>query len=175
MIPSHPHPSHPRKSRPQTVRLQDRLDARLAHSYRRDPAVPPFPDDKPVIVFDGVCVLCSGFARFVAGRDPARQFRFVAAQSPLGHALYTHFGLDPVNYETNLLLAEGRASGKIEAFVAIMRRLGGVWQLATLVGWLPIRLADPLYDRIAQNRYRLFGRRDSCIRPDASWLDRVIE
>lgn len=77
-------------------------------------------------MFDGVCVLCSGFARFVAARNPDGRFRFTAAQSPLGQALFRHFGLDPVNYETNLLIADGRAFAKMDAFVEIMRRLGGI-------------------------------------------------
>lgn len=156
-------------------RLNDRLAERPAYGYRDDPAVPAFPDDKAIIIFDGVCVLCSGFARFVARHDRGAKFRFVAAQSPLGAALYAHFGLDAVNYETNLLLAAGRASGKIDAFVGIMRRLGGGWRLAAIAGCLPDSLGEPLYDLIARNRYRLFGRRDACIRPDASWRDRVLE
>ena len=149
---------------------------RLApYSYRGDPAVPAFPDDRPVIVFDGVCALCSSFARFVAARDRDQNFRFIAAQSALGMALFRHYGLDPVNYETNLLIANGRVSAKMDAFGAIMTRLGGVWRLGIVLGWLPGRLSDRLYETIARNRYALFGRTEQCIRPDASWRDRVIE
>lgn len=152
-----------------------RLATLPAYSYRADPAVPPFADDKPVIVFDGVCVLCSSFARFVARHDRARVFRFTAAQSRLGQALFRHYGLDPVDFETNLLLAEGRAYGKLQAFAGIMRRLGGPWRLLALAGKVPPRLGDWLYDRIARNRYRLFGRTETCMMPDASWRDRVID
>ena len=156
-------------------RTSDRLDRLGAYSYRSDPAVPAFADDKAVIVFDGVCALCSGFVRFVAVRDHYRQFRFIAAQSPLGAALFRHYGLDPVNYETNLLIADGRVSAKMAAFAGIMSRLGGVWRLGTVMGWLPGRLSDRMYEAIARNRYRLFGKFDQCIRPDASWRNRVIE
>ena len=145
------------------------------YSYRADPDVPAFPDDKAVIVFDGVCVLCSAFARFVATRDTDRQFRFIAAQSPLGLSLYRHFGLDPVNYETNLLIANGRVSVKMAAVVGIVTALGGGWRLIGVFSWLPARLSDRMYEAIARNRYRLFGRQEQCIRPDASWSDRVIE
>ncbi len=154
--------------------IRERLAAQTRHGYRDDPAVPPFSDDKPIIVFDGECVLCSGFARFVARWDRLAIFRFIAAQSPLGQALYRHYGLDPVNYETNLLIADGRTFAKMEAFVGIMHRLGWPMRGAAIVGWLPYRLSDWLYDLIARNRYRLYGRRASCIVPDASWRDRLL-
>ena len=136
--------------------------------------MPPFPDDMPVIVFDGVCALCSGFVRFVAARDRAGQFRFIAAQSALGQALFRHYGLDPMDYETNLLIADGRAVGRMEAFAGVMSRLGGACSAATVVLLLPQPARDWLYERIARNRYRLFGRYDACVKPDPSWSDRVI-
>ena len=156
-------------------RMSERLQLIAPHSYRSDPAVPAFPDDKAVIVFDGVCGLCSGFVRFVAARDRPRQFRFIAAQSPLGQALFRHYGLDPVNYESNLLIADGRVTVKMDAVVGIASRLGGIWRLGKVFGYLPGRLADRMYEAIARNRYRWFGKFDQCIRPDASWRDRVIE
>ena len=156
-------------------RTSERLGRLAPYSYRGDPAVPAFPDDRPVIVFDGVCALCSGFVRFVAARDREQTFRFVAAQSALGMSLFRHYGLDPVNYETNLLIANGGVSAKMDAFCAIMTRLGGACRLGLVLGWLPGRLSDRLYETIARNRYALFGRTEQCIRPDASWRDRVIE
>ena len=137
--------------------------------------MPAFPDDKPIIVFDGVCVLCSGFVRFVVARDPDAKFRFVSAQSPLGQALFRHYDLDTDDFETNLLIADGRAFGKLDALTGILQRLGGVWRIATITSLLPRTLRDRLYDRIARNRYRIFGRTDSCIVPDASWRSRVLE
>jgi len=76
------------------------------YSYRDDAAVPHFPDDKPIIIFDGYCALCSGWATFVLRHDPEGKFRLLSAQSPLGHALYVHYGLDPQDYETNILISE---------------------------------------------------------------------
>ena len=151
------------------------LSAVPPYSYRGDPAVPPFPDDRPLIVFDEVCILCSGFARFVARRDPDGRFRFTMAGSQLGQSLFRHYGFDPVNYETNLLVVDGRAYGKLAAFAGIMTRLGGGWRLAGVVRVLPARFADWLYDRIAQNRYRLFGKSETCMVPEADWRNRVID
>ncbi len=151
-----------------------RLSDAAPYSYRADAAVPAFPDDRPLIVFDGVCVLCSGFARFIARRDRRKLFRFTAAQSPLGQALFRHYGLDAVNYETNLLVVDGRAFGKLQACSGIMQRLGGVWRLAGVVRALPAGLGNWAYDRVARNRYRLFGRTEDCVVPDANWRDRLI-
>ena len=94
--------------------------ARAAYSYRNDPAIPRFPDDRPIVVFDGYCALCTGFAQFVLRHDPAAKFRLLAAQSILGRALYEHYGLDPQDYETNILIADGIAWFKSEAARARM-------------------------------------------------------
>jgi predicted DCC family thiol-disulfide oxidoreductase YuxK len=69
--------------------------ARAAYSYRNDPGVPKFPDDRPIIVFDGYCVLCSGWVSFILRHDRRATYRLLPAQSPVGHALYVHYGLDP--------------------------------------------------------------------------------
>jgi predicted DCC family thiol-disulfide oxidoreductase YuxK len=66
--------------------------AREAFSYRNDPAVPAFPDDRPILIFDGNCVLCSSFAQFILRHDKAHRLRLMAAQTTLGAALYRHFG-----------------------------------------------------------------------------------
>jgi len=138
------------------------LDSFSPYSYRDDPSVPDFPDETPLIVFDGVCVLCNGFARFVAKRDPENRFRFAEAQSALGGALFRHYGLDDIDFETNLLIQDGRAYGRLEAFAHILGQLGGPWHAAKAVLALPRPARDWLYDRIAKNRYRIFGRYETC-------------
>jgi predicted DCC family thiol-disulfide oxidoreductase YuxK len=149
---------------------------RQAYSYRHDPAVPPFADDKPVIVFDGHCVLCSGFAQFVIRRDPQRRFRLLAAQSPLGTALYRHYGLDPVEYESNLLVADGRVWLKSEGSLRILGLLGRPWSWLAAAGrLLPLRLRDALYAIVARNRLRWFGRREICFLPAAADADRFLQ
>jgi predicted DCC family thiol-disulfide oxidoreductase YuxK len=147
---------------------------RAPFSYRGDPAVPPFPDDRPIIVFDGQCVLCSGFAQFILRHDKHHRFRLLAAQTPLGAALYRHFGLDPVDYETNILIEQGRAWLKSEGSIRIFVRLGFPWSL-TAVGWLvPLAVRDRLYEQVARNRYRWFGIRQTCYLPDPSEADRFL-
>ena len=144
------------------------------YSYRGDPAVPDFDDSHPLIVFDGVCVLCSGFARFVIRRDDAARFRFATAQSPLGQALYRHYGLDPTDYETNIVIADGVAWGELDAAATVFARLAWPWRWLRAMRWIPEPLAGWLYRRVARNRYRLFGRRETCLVPPPDWRERFL-
>lgn len=132
-------------------------------SYRRDPEVPAFPDDRPIIVFDGKCVLCSGFARFVIRHDRRRRFRLLPAQTPLGAAIYAHYGLHPTDYETNLLLEKGRVWLKSEGSIRMFERLGFPWSLAAVARVITRPVRDRMYDLIARNRLRWFGARKVCL------------
>jgi predicted DCC family thiol-disulfide oxidoreductase YuxK len=148
--------------------------SREPYSYRSDPRVPPFPDDRPIIIFDGLCVLCSGFAQFVLRRDRRRRFRLLPAQSPLGQALYRHYGLDPSDYETNILIEGGIAWFKSEGSIRMAEGLGFPWSLAAIFRVLPLRLRDALYGAVARNRLRWFGTRSACFRPDPRDADRFL-
>jgi predicted DCC family thiol-disulfide oxidoreductase YuxK len=148
---------------------------RDAYSYRQDQSEPGFPDDKPLIVFDGYCVLCSGWAKFVLRQDRAARYRLLAAQSALGHALYIHYGLDPEDYQTNILIADGVAWFKSEGSIKMAEGLGLPWSLAAGFRILPLRIRDYLYDLVALNRLRLFGRRETCYLSAINFEDRFIE
>jgi predicted DCC family thiol-disulfide oxidoreductase YuxK len=144
------------------------------YSYRRDPLVPPFPDDRPIFIFDGHCVFCSRWVELVLRYDHAGRYRLVSAQSALGRALYVHYGLDPENLETNVLLIEGVALTKAQGSIRLAMGLGFPWPLAGILRVLPRRLADALYDCVARNRFRIFGRRETCYVPSAADRDRFI-
>lgn len=143
-------------------------------SYRLDPAVPPFADDKPIIIFDGYCALCSGWAAFVLRHDQAGAYRLLSAQSPLGHALYVHYGLNPQDYETNILIADGVATFKSESSIRMLEGLGFPWRLAAAFRILPRALRDRMYETVARNRIKWFGARETCYLPDAKFADRFI-
>ena len=145
-----------------------------AYSYRDDPAVPRFADDRPVIIFDGECVLCSGSAQFVLRHDKRRIYRFLAAQTPLGRALYAHYGLDKGDYETMILIADGIATFKSEAVIRIGEGLGLPWSLAAVCRIIPRSWRDRLYGVLARNRLRILGRRDSCYMPSPGDADRFL-
>jgi predicted DCC family thiol-disulfide oxidoreductase YuxK len=147
---------------------------REPYSYRRDPAVPEFPDDRPIVIFDGYCAMCSGFARFLLRHDSRGLFRLVPAQSALGRALYVHYGRDPVDYETNILLADGVAWFKAEGSIRMAEQLGLPWRLAAVFRLLPCSWREALYDTVARNRLRIFGKRDVCYVSDPHYADRFL-
>ena len=147
---------------------------RQPYSYRRDPAVPAFPDDRPIIVFDGYCALCSGWAQFVLEHDRHGTYRLLPAQSPLGRALYIHYGLHPEDYETNILIADGVAWFKSEGSIRMAEGLGFPWRLAAVFRILPPAWRDRLYQTVARNRLRWFGKRATCYLPDPRFADRFI-
>ena len=149
--------------------------AREAFSYRSDPAVPSFPDDRPILIFDGNCLLCSSFVQFILRTDRERRFRLLAAQTPIGAALYRHLGLNPTDYETNILLEDGRAWLKSEGSLRVFERLGFPWSLMSVGRLLPRSVRDRLYEIVARNRLRWFGVRQSCYLPDPAHADRFIE
>ena len=160
---------------PAATSISARLAAAPPYSYRADPAVPKFDDSRPLIIYDGVCVLCSRGMHAIAKRDTVARIRFTSAQSPLGQALFVHYGLDPVVFETALLLSEGRAFGKLDMSFEVGRWLGGSWRLFDIFRPLPRAAQDRAYDLIAKNRYRLFGRTATCQLPDPAWRARVID
>ena len=126
-----------------------------------------------LIVFDGDCIFCSGFARFMARYDRQDRFRFVIAQSVMGRSLYEQHGLDPDEMQTNIIIIDGVAHVKMAAFAAAMRTLGWPWRALAVAGFLPQPFADWCYDRIARNRY-VFGWR-TCHLPSAALRGRLID
>ncbi|KRD64225.1 thiol-disulfide oxidoreductase DCC family protein [Ensifer sp. ENS10] len=147
---------------------------RVAYSYRSDAAVPAFADDNPVIVFDGECIFCSGWVRFLLRHDRRAQYRYLTAQSPLGQALYRHYGLDASSFESNILIEDGVARFKSDGSMRTLARLGLPWSLVNVCRILPAALRDPLYDLVARNRYRIAGRRQSCMVPTPEERGRFI-
>lgn len=130
--------------------------------------------DGPLIVFDGVCVLCSGFARTVVRLDRAGKFRFATAQSSLGEALFRKHGLRTDSYETNLVIIDDVAYQRLDSFIAVMDALGWPWRAAKILKLMPRPLRDGLYGLIARNRYALFGKKDNCDIPSAALRSRII-
>jgi predicted DCC family thiol-disulfide oxidoreductase YuxK len=145
------------------------------YSYRTDPAVPDFPDDRPIIIFDGDCVLCSGFARFVLEHDKKKAFRLLPAQTPLGAALYRHYELPPDDYETNVLIEDGRAFFKADGSSRMAVHLGFPWSMAAVLRIFPKTLRDGLYNLVARNRFNWFGRRADCLMSIAGYEDRFLK
>ena len=148
---------------------------RNPYSYRDDPAVPTILDDKPIIIFDGHCILCSNWAQFVIRHDKAARFKLLAAQTPLGEALYNHYGLRTDDYETNILIANGVAQFKTDGIIAMLTILGWPWSLAVALRILPGFARDWVYGLLARNRLRIFGRSETCFAPTPEIRERFLQ
>lgn len=129
---------------------------------------------RDLIVFDGECVLCSGFFRFMAHRDGEKRFAFAMAQSELGQACYLSLGLPLDDFQTNLVVKDGWVHTDLDAFAAAMSALGWPWKGLRACAWLPRFIKRPLYRLIAKNRYKIFGRYDVCMVPDQALRDRFM-
>src|SRR6266404_4271668 len=112
-----------------------------------------------LILFDGVCVLCSRGCRFVSKRDRRGYFRFVPIQLAEGRPLAEQLGIDPDHPDSFAFLANGRAYVKSEAVLRIARELPR-WQWTWIFQFIPRVIRDAIYDLVARNRYRWFGRHD---------------
>lgn len=130
---------------------------------------------RDLIVFDGECVLCSGFFRFMLARDRAQRFSFATAQSGLGGDLYRALGLSAEDFETNIVITDGRIWRKMDAFAAAMSALGWPWRALTLIRFLPQVFKTAIYDRIARNRYRIFGKYETCMIPTEQTRARFLD
>ncbi|WP_226481540.1 thiol-disulfide oxidoreductase DCC family protein [Natrinema amylolyticum] len=123
--------------------------------------------DGPIILFDGVCNLCSGFVQFVLPRDTEGQFRFASLQSDVGNELLAEHGLPTDELESVVLIEGEDCYVKSAAVIRIAERLGGVYRLLGPFRFLPRRLRDGVYDFVADRRYRWFGKKDQCAMPPA--------
>lgn len=122
----------------------------------------------PILFFDGVCGLCDRLVQFVLRRDRRARFRFAALQSELAVATLRRFGKDAADLDTvYVLTGDGRLLQKARAIFFVLGQLGLPWSLVAVFGILPTAVVDWFYDRVARNRYRIWGKRDSCRVPSA--------
>jgi predicted DCC family thiol-disulfide oxidoreductase YuxK len=129
-----------------------------------------------VIIFDGVCTLCSGVVQFIIKRDPHAVFRFAALQSDAGSRLLRQHGLDPAEATSMLLVKDGKAYLKSDAVQQIARVLPWPWKAGCVVlALIPRSVRNWAYDFIARNRYRWFGKKERCTLPSAEIRARFLE
>jgi predicted DCC family thiol-disulfide oxidoreductase YuxK len=142
--------------------------------------VAPAVTDAPIILYDGVCGLCSRLCQFVLARDSAGRFRFATLQGAVAAEILARHGRDPRDLDTlYLVLAPGqpgeRLLRKSDAALWIVRQLGGPWRLSGALRIVPRAIRDLGYDLVARTRYRLFGRFDTCQLPDPRHRARFLD
>lgn len=130
--------------------------------------------EQPILLFDGVCNLCNASVQWVLLRDRKARFRFAALQSDLGQKLLLQHGLSAENLDTVVLVIGEQIFLRSDAPLEIVRRLGGLWPLLYGFKILPKALRDAMYNFVAKNRYRWFGRQESCMLPRPEWKGRFL-
>ena len=142
--------------------------------------VPRATDASHLILYDGVCGLCDRLVRFVLERDRRCVFNFASLQSDTGRNLVERFGANPDEVSSFFVVADyrgdpGRMFSKSRAAMFVARELGWPWKAAAVMGVLPAAIRDRVYDLIARNRYRIFGRVEQCQFPRPEFRRRFID
>lgn len=122
-------------------------------------------EDKYIILFDGVCNFCDSSINFVMDRDVKDRFVFAPLQEPSGQKLLRQFNLPTEELESVVLIKKGKVYRKSSAALEIAKELKGFWPLMYVFKIVPAFIRDAVYDTIAKNRYKWFGRMDACRLP----------
>jgi len=128
-----------------------------------------------VILFDGVCNMCNTFVQFVIKRDKKKQFQFASLQSNYGSELLKRFGLQGKGFDTVLLYSDKNILTRSDATITILSSLGGIWKAAIIFKFLPGFIRNGLYNFMAKRRYKLFGKRDTCMVPTEDIKSRFLD
>jgi len=147
----------------------------LSRPERPRPAAPALDADSAIVVFDGVCLLCSRWVRFLLRFDRRGRYRYASVQSASGRALLRDNGLDPDDPLSFLLLTPQRAWTESDAAIGVIAGLGGAWRGVAVLRLLPRRWRDAGYRLLARNRYRWFGTSTQCFLPDPEQRSRFLE
>lgn len=157
-------------------------EQRKAHAKRRrdsgrigvDPTLTGLSRGHPVMVYDGACNFCHGWVRFALKRDREDRLRFLAAQSPLGQEFLKRNRLPAESFDSFYLVEDAVILHKSLGFLHLVQYLSWPWPWLGVFSLLPVRPLDRLYDWIAQNRYRWFGRRELCLVADQARAERFL-
>ena len=124
------------------------------------------PKDKKIILFDGICNLCNSSVQYVIEHDKKDIFRFVSLQSELGQKIVKHIGINPIHIDSIVLYEPGISYYyKSTAALEIAKGLSGVFTLAAFFVILPTGVRDFVYDYVAKNRYKWYGKKENCMIP----------
>jgi predicted DCC family thiol-disulfide oxidoreductase YuxK len=127
-----------------------------------------------IVIFDGVCNFCNWAVNFIIKRDPEAKFVFTPMQSELAKDLMLKYQIDNVGVDTFLLIKDGRCFIFSSAALEITKDLSGVWYLFLVFKIVPAKIRDYFYKVFARNRYKLFGRKTTCMVPTSDLRSRFI-
>ena len=131
--------------------------------------------DHAIVLFDGVCNLCTSTVQCILKRDPHGYFTFASLQSEVGRTLLEEHGLHPDALDTFVLVEGSRCFTRSDAALRVAQHLSGGWALLRVLSLIPKSIRDWGYTILAQNRYRWFGRKETCMIPSRDLLDRFLQ
>lgn len=127
-----------------------------------------------LVIFDGVCNLCNGTVQFIIKRDRKKRFSFTTLQSRIGQDILLQCGLPAANQSTIVYVKKGVPFFKSNAVLKILKDLGCCWNLFYILIVIPPFIRDFVYDILAKNRYKAFGKRESCMVPTSEMMERFL-
>ena len=128
-----------------------------------------------IVLFDGVCNLCNGAVQFIIKRDTHNKFLFASLQSAFAKEHLQKAGYT-ISEPNSIVLVKGdQLLQRSNAVLEILRQMKGLWPLLYAFKIIPVFLRDPVYNFIARNRYKFFGKKDSCMVPEPQWKSKFIE
>jgi predicted DCC family thiol-disulfide oxidoreductase YuxK len=133
------------------------------------------PPDHAIVLFDGVCNLCTSTVQFIIKRDPHGYFTFASLQSEVGRTLLEEHGLQSDALDTFVLVEGSRYFTRSDAALRVAQHLSGGWALLRVLSLIPKPMRDWGYTVIARNRYRWFGTHETCMVPSRDILDRFLQ
>jgi predicted DCC family thiol-disulfide oxidoreductase YuxK len=131
--------------------------------------------DKKIILFDGVCNLCNASVQYILRHDKKKQFIFGSLQGEEGQMLLKKFQLPTDQFHSFLLVENEKVYSHSTAILRVAKWLGGPWSLLYVFIMVPRFIRDPVYNLLSRNRYRLFGKRETCWLPDEDLKDRFLD
>ena len=131
--------------------------------------------NQDILLFDGVCNLCNSSVNFIIDRDPKEQFKFAALQSDFGQKKLAELGFNQSEFDSLVLLSEDKVHKKSTVALRIARRLNGLYPLLYVFMIIPPFIRHGIYDIIAKNRYKWFGKQDSCRIPTPDLKARFVD
>lgn len=145
------------------------------HETHYQPHLAKTPLPNAIVLFDGICNLCTWSVQHILRHDPSAYFHFAAQQSPIGRHLLHRHGIDADKITQVVLIENGIVWTKSDAALRIARRLTGWWPLLSLLVIVPRPIRDHIYAWIAAHRYRWFGQTDACMVPTPATRERFLE
>jgi predicted DCC family thiol-disulfide oxidoreductase YuxK len=133
-----------------------------------------------IVFYDGLCGLCNGLNQFLLKRDKHDHFRFASLQSKFANSVLQRHGVSALDLDTVYVVldyekANERLLARSDAILHVLRQLGGVWSVFQLVRVIPKFLRNGVYNVVARNRYRMFGKYDTCLMPEERYRRKFLD